>query len=102
MASGQSSPEEGEDLDQDSQSGEARPGRHLFSADDMEGLLKAIYASEDIQQPSTQVSAQDRLYRGLGRPQAKSFPVHQSFKDIILREWKEPEWKGTWAQDVEA
>lgn len=38
-ASEQSSREEGEDSDQDSQV-EARPGGHLFSAEDMEGLLK--------------------------------------------------------------
>lgn len=74
-ASEQSSLEDEEDLDQDNQF-EASPGGHLFSAEDMEGLLKAIYASEDIQMPSTQVSAQDKVYRGLGRPQTKSFQVH--------------------------
>lgn len=59
----------------------------------MEGLLRAVYASEEIQDPATQVSAQDRMHRGLVRPQSKVLPIHQVFKDIILREWTEPERK---------
>lgn len=59
----------------------------------MEGLLGAIYASEEIQEPEAQISAQNRIYRGLIRPQSKVLPMHQSLKDIILREWKEPERK---------
>ncbi|XP_040192736.1 uncharacterized protein LOC120926675 isoform X2 [Rana temporaria] len=74
--------EEGED---------ARTGRYVFAADDMEGLLEAVYASEEIPQPAEIISTQDRLYQGLLKPQAKAIPVHQSLKDIILREWAEPE-----------
>ncbi|PIO12103.1 hypothetical protein AB205_0011110, partial [Aquarana catesbeiana] len=33
---------------------ESRSSRHIFSADDMEDLLKAIYASEEIQEPAAQ------------------------------------------------
>lgn len=70
---------------------ESRSSRHIFSADDMEDLLKAIYASEEIQEPAAQVSAQDRMYRGLIKPQARVLPVHSALKEVILREWKEPE-----------
>ena len=72
---------------------DARSGKYIFSADDMEGLLAAIYASEQIQHPAEQVSAQDRMYLGLIKPQSKTIPVHQSLKDIIRREWAEPEKK---------
>lgn len=59
----------------------------------MEGLLRAVYAFEDIQEPTAQVSVQDRMYRGLVKSQSKVIPIHQALKDIILKEWKEPERK---------
>lgn len=51
----------------------------------MEGLLEAIYASEEIQEPEAQISAQDRMYQGLSKAQSRVLPIHQSLKDIILR-----------------
>lgn len=76
--------EEGEDVE-DSQEEDSRPGRHIFSADDMERLLWVVHALEAIQELAAQVSAQDRMHRGLVRPQSKVLPIHQSLKDIILR-----------------
>lgn len=52
-----------------------------------------MYASEEIQEPTAQFSAQNRMYRGLVKPQSRVLPIHQALKDIILREWKEPERK---------
>lgn len=71
---------------QDEKGEDSRSSRHIFSPDD-------IYASEEIQEPTTQVSAQDKMYRGLVKPQARVLPVHSALKDIILREWKELEKK---------
>lgn len=45
-------------------------------------LLKAIYAY-----------ARNKMYRGLGKPQSRVFPVHQTLKEVIVREWKDPERK---------
>ena len=36
-------------------------------------------------------SVQDKMYRGLQGRKSKTFPVHQSLRDMILSEWKEPE-----------
>ncbi|PIO27309.1 hypothetical protein AB205_0197690 [Aquarana catesbeiana] len=60
-------------------------------ATDMGQLLKASYVSEDIPEPPVQASARDKMYRGLGKPQSRVFPVHQALKEVILREWKDPE-----------
>ena len=84
MAESQGEEEEDED---------AKSGKYIFSADDMDGLLSAIYASEEIPHTTEQVSAQDRMYQGLTKPQSKTIPVHQSLKDTIRREWAEPEKK---------
>ncbi|PIO33081.1 hypothetical protein AB205_0036730 [Aquarana catesbeiana] len=86
--------EEGEDADTDSQDSDGpRASSHLFPLEDMGQLLRAIYVSEDIPEPPVQVSARDKMYRGLGKPQSRVFPVHQALKEVILREWKDPERK---------
>ncbi|XP_040195312.1 lamina-associated polypeptide 2, isoforms alpha/zeta-like [Rana temporaria] len=85
-------PEDGV-VDSHSEDEDARSGKYIFSTDDMGGLLSAVYASEGIQQPAELVSPQDRMYQGLAKPQPKVIPVHQSLKDIVLREWAEPEKK---------
>ncbi|XP_077323067.1 uncharacterized protein LOC143956755 [Lithobates pipiens] len=79
------------DSQEEDEGEDSRSSRHIFSADDMEGLLRAVYASEGIQEPTAQVSAQDKMYRGLIKPQTRVLPVHPALKDIILREWKDPE-----------
>lgn len=75
------------------ESEDSRQNRQLFAVEDMEGLLKAIYTSEDIPEPPTQVSSRDQMYRGLVRPQSKVLWVHQTFKEVILRKRKDPERK---------
>lgn len=86
--------EEGVDTDADSQDSDSpRASSHLFPVEDMGQLLRAIYASEDIPEPPVQASARDKMYRGLGKPQSRVFPVHQALKEVILREWKDPERK---------
>ena len=75
----------------DQEEEDSRTGRYIFSAEKMEDLLEAIYTSEGIPLPAEQVSTQDRLYQGLIKSQFKTIPVHQSIKDIILREWADPD-----------
>ena len=87
-------PLEAGSVDQAEEEGEdARSGRYVFAADEMGSLLEAVYASEEIPQSAEQVTSQDRLYQGLVKAQSKAIPVHQSLKDIILREWADPEKK---------
>lgn len=78
---------------QDEEEEDSRSSKHIFSADNMEALIRAIYASEEILEPTAQVSAQNKMYRGLVKPQARVLLVHSALKVIILREWKEPERK---------
>lgn len=86
--------EDGENSEADSQDSEGpRASSHLFPIEDMGQLLRAIYVSEDIPEPPVQASNRDKMYRGLGKPQSRVFPVHQALKEVILREWKDPERK---------
>lgn len=64
--------------------------RHLFGLEDLEGLLQAIYATEEIPEPAKENSARDKMYRGLVKNQARVFPLRQSLKDLVLQEWKMP------------
>lgn len=93
-----SDPEEGENSDsssdEDSGSGieeTVNIARYLFPLKDIEELLKAVFSSEQIEPPQKSQSVQDRMYRGLQGRKPKCFPVHQSLKDMVLSEWKEPE-----------
>lgn len=89
-----SSLEEGENSESESQDSESsRHNRHRFPVEDTEGLFRAIYASEDILEPPTQMLTWDKIYRALGKPQSKVFTVLQTLKEDILREWKDPERK---------
>ena len=65
--------------------------RHLFAVEDLEGLLQAIYATEEIPETPEVTSAQHKVYRGLRKSQCGVFPLHQSLKDLVLQEWREPE-----------
>ena len=64
--------------------------RNLFALEDMEGLLQAVYATEEIPGPSKVCSAQNKMYKGLTRAQSRVIPIHSSLKDMILKERKIP------------
>ncbi|XP_040215686.1 lamina-associated polypeptide 2-like [Rana temporaria] len=80
-----------EDRDSVMSQEEGKLKRFLFSAEDVDSLLQAIYATEEIPEVPKTTSAQDKVYRGLSETQDRVFPLHQSLKEIILQEWKYPE-----------
>ena len=61
---------------------DVRLRRHLFAVEDLEGLLQAIYATEEIPETPKPASAQDKVYRGLGNTQSKVFPLHQPLRKV--------------------
>lgn len=79
------------DLDLGSEADEAQAGRYLFGLDNLEGLLQAVYATEEIPELPKDALAQDVPYRGLVKTQSKVLPFHQSLKDLILQELEDPQ-----------
>ncbi|XP_068127180.1 lamina-associated polypeptide 2-like [Hyperolius riggenbachi] len=65
--------------------------RYLFNAEDTSELLKAVYDSEQIEQPRPSSTPQDDIYRGLEDRGGRVFPVHRAVRSIISAQWKDPE-----------
>ncbi|XP_068115427.1 uncharacterized protein [Hyperolius riggenbachi] len=87
--------EEGENVysGEDSEDDMKRASRFLCNTDDINDLLKAVYATEQISETPKELSAQDLVYSGLAQQSGRVFPFHQSIKKIIGSQWKEPERK---------
>lgn len=88
------------DSEEACQSSELLASKFHFLVQETEDLIRAIYASEQIQDMVKSYLARDRLYNGLAHVSHKVFPVHQRVKDIILREWKTPENKLVFARSL--
>lgn len=61
--------------------------------DETREFLKAIFSTEQIWEQQVTLTVQDQLYKGLAEPKRRSYPVLQSVRDIIAREWKHPKLK---------
>lgn len=85
--------EEEEGAISSSGSSEDEAGRALFLPDETSHLLKAIRATMGIEESREQRSIQDRMFSGLDERKKKVFPVHQSIKKLITKEWSNPERK---------
>lgn len=66
---------------------------NIFHSDDTEPLLKAIRATLELEDPIVERSVEDRVFEGLGGKKKRFFPLHKTVKDLIQREWKNPERK---------
>ncbi|XP_068108314.1 uncharacterized protein [Hyperolius riggenbachi] len=65
--------------------------RYLFSAEDTNELLKAVYDSEQLKSDLPTTSVRDDIYKGLIVQTMKVFPIHDSIKELIRSQWKDPE-----------
>ncbi|XP_040192193.1 uncharacterized protein LOC120926392 [Rana temporaria] len=64
---------------------DTRTGRYVFAADDMEGLLEAVYASEEIPQPTEEISTQDAPLAQISKQSDLSFEDTGNLKDPMDR-----------------
>ena len=69
------------------------PSKFKLSLEDVDGLLRAIYATLGLSEEKRDLSLHDRMYAGLCEPKGRTFPVHPVISATILREWQDPEKK---------
>ncbi|XP_069827931.1 uncharacterized protein [Dendropsophus ebraccatus] len=65
--------------------------KFYFSLEDTDILLNAVRKAMDITDIEEQITKQDAMFAGLRPKRKRAFPVHESIKNMILDEWKEPE-----------
>ncbi|XP_068089124.1 lamina-associated polypeptide 2-like [Hyperolius riggenbachi] len=71
-----------------------KSSRFKFASEETEELLKAIYSTLDIPQKKiSEKSLHDKLYMGMEPSEQLCFPVHNSMKNLITLQWKEPDKK---------
>lgn len=85
--------EEGEEFDLDESEGDTLMGKFRFPASETGELLKFIWDTLGIKEKQSDLSLHYKLYAGLQPRIGRTFPVHQSMKDLILSVWAEPEKK---------
>lgn len=64
-----------------------------MSLEDVDDLLKAIYATLEIEAEKVQLSKHNLMYEGMHKKKARVFPVHSSLLDSITLERENPERK---------
>ncbi|XP_068133606.1 lamina-associated polypeptide 2, isoforms alpha/zeta-like [Hyperolius riggenbachi] len=73
---------------------ENKPSKFKFPVAETEMLLTAIYEDLNLNKASTEPSSlHDKLYEGMENPQELNFPVHQTTKNLISSQWKNPDKK---------
>ncbi|KAG8539055.1 hypothetical protein GDO81_021544 [Engystomops pustulosus] len=87
------SEEEGEKEDVSSASEEELSGRPLFLAEDTEGLLRMVRSSMDIEEKKPHKSVQDIMFEGLTERKRRTFPIHDTIRALISKEWQNPDKK---------
>lgn len=93
--SGESEQSESEDgICSDSEEEDDTTDCNLFPSEDTDSLLKAITDTLGIKEQKTaELTMHDRMYKGLQPKKPRTFPVHQTLKDIVKKEWEDPEKK---------
>ncbi|CAJ0932472.1 unnamed protein product, partial [Ranitomeya imitator] len=70
-------------------------GRFCLPLDRVDKLVKSVRGTMGLEEPKTQLSRQELMFSGLEHKKRRSFPVNDKIQDLILREWKKPEKKGS-------
>ncbi|CAJ0953011.1 unnamed protein product [Ranitomeya imitator] len=78
-----------------SSSSEEESGRFCLPLDRVDKLVKSVRGTMGLEEPKTQLSRQQLMFSGLEHKKRRSFPVNDKIQDLILREWKKPEKKGS-------
>ncbi|CAJ0965447.1 unnamed protein product [Ranitomeya imitator] len=78
-----------------SSSSEEESGRFCLPLDRVDKLVKSVRGTMGLEEPKTQLSRQELMFSGLEHKKRRSFPVIDKIQDLILREWKKPEKKGS-------
>ncbi|XP_072001164.1 uncharacterized protein [Engystomops pustulosus] len=65
--------------------------KYLLPNEDLDGLIKALRDTLNIEDTIEERSVVDELFGGLRRKKARVFPIIENLKDLIQDEWKEPE-----------
>lgn len=82
----------GEEEEEEEEEADA-PSRYKLSLEQVDSLLKAIYATLGMEEEKRELSLHDRMYEGLGEATGRTFPVHSVISETIKKEWADPERK---------
>ncbi|XP_069833883.1 lamina-associated polypeptide 2, isoforms alpha/zeta-like [Dendropsophus ebraccatus] len=85
--------EEGECQGSSDNSSDELSGKPLFPVEKVESLVKAVRATMNLEESKETLSIQDKMFESLAPRRKKVFPIHQTMKDLIEREWKKPDKK---------
>ncbi|XP_073433479.1 uncharacterized protein [Dendrobates tinctorius] len=78
-----------------SSSGEEDSGRFCLPLDQVDKLVKAVRGTMEVEEPKPQLSMQDVMFCGLEQRKRRVFPLNQKIQDLIHREWKKPDKRGS-------
>ncbi|XP_072002898.1 uncharacterized protein [Engystomops pustulosus] len=65
--------------------------RHLFQFEELDGLLKAIRQTLEIEEILPPRSKEEELFGGLKAKRQRVFPLNDTLKELVSEEWQEPE-----------
>ncbi|XP_068102520.1 lamina-associated polypeptide 2, isoforms alpha/zeta-like [Hyperolius riggenbachi] len=84
----------GEELDTD------KPHKFAFATDALKLFLKAMRDTMGIKTEEKTLSPLDHMYESLSDPEVVFIPVHSSLKNMIKREWDNPERRAFWPKSL--
>lgn len=87
------SPSHSNESNEDSDELENMSSKYKLSLDQVDGLLKAIYATLGLEEEHKEMSLHDKMYAGLSESKSRTFPVHAVISETIRKEWADPDRK---------